>query len=335
MKKILSLLLVVVVLSTMINTMVAKAAAITAMSDVQSSHTVSDAGVTHNLAFTVPGTITGTLTITFPVGFASVSVASVTSSACLDTFAAVGRVITADMTSCSGALTVSGVTATNPASAGSYSITIGTDNGSGQVNSGTLAIAISDSDTVTFSAQIAPSFTFDLAINTTTTYSNTASPYAIDLGTLSAGSVTNSGSLSTAAYINMKVDSNTNLGAAITIRGLGTNPTGLYSTVADYTIATTGGPTALSAGTEGYGFNVVAANATSSNTPVAASPFSSGVTGTVGGVTGTSQTLATIPAGDIINAATVSVEVSAAISAATPAANDYTHQARFIATGTF
>lgn len=303
---------------------------ITNMRDIVSSHTMNDVDVTHSFFFTLPFTRNGPLYLRFPNNF-TITGAPTDGSACLSGFDYSTHYMSATMTDCVGAITITGGTTTNPSVGGSYSIVV--DDG---VRPGTLAIAINDSDSVTMFASIAPSFTFDLAINDSATYSDTNAPHTIDFGSLSPATVTHSGTLPTPAFVNMKVDSNTNLGAAIIIRGIGSNPSGLHSTVANYTIATSAGTQeTLSAGVEGYGFAVINTAALSLNLPISAYPFDSYSEGTVGGVNDISRTLATISSGDIINAATVSVEASVSISASTPAANDYTHQTRFVATGTF
>lgn len=239
--------------------------------------------------------------------------------------------------------TVTDGTLTNPGSAGSNSVAVTmNDQGVLGAHGGTLAVSIMDDDQVTVSATVDPSLTFDIDVQATCG-SESAGPYAVSLGTLTATSVT-----SAANHICLDLDTNASQGAIVTVQGSGAADA-LESVSSGDTIGTTyaagaGGRTLLVPGTEGYGL-CVAATSSVTGSATAVAPYNGNCTGTTGGggnVIGgvdsaAPQQILTTNAAPIDGTAnnTADLVVKASIAGTTSSASDYVDILTFIATGTF
>lgn len=243
-------------------------------------------------------------------------------------------------------------TLSNPTAAASYSILITHDDeGVTTANSTTIAVGIADDDQVTVTATVDPSLTFDLDVGTAVD-SNSAPTYTVALGTLTAGAVTSSDAGS--PEVNMiGMDINTNAGSGVAVTVKSGSATGLCSTsVPGDCIEFNAGGT-IAAGTEDYGICVYQVKSTSSVAAfTAAAAFDADSLSAASGGTDTSgtcdfdshntgsgtlsnsaQTIVSTTAG--ISGGRAEVFVKAAISAVTPAHNDYTDTLTFVATATF
>ncbi len=192
--------------------------------------------------------------------------------------------------------------------------TIATQTGaSAAIDSATYSTAAITDDQIAVSATVAQTFSFSLSANTD------------NLGALTTGAVATS---PTPRVVTVS----TNARNGWNVWANDANPTGLTSTAAGYTIASTAGNTTLAAGTEGYNTGVVASNGTGSTVSVA-SNFVGGSTGKGGGLTTALQTLATSPGAN--NAATLTLTNNAAISNTTPPASDYADAITVVGAGLF
>lgn len=226
---------------------------------------------------------------------------------------------------------VSAANITNPTA--SYpTITITNSNG----DSGIITVPIIDDDQVSVTATVNETLTFDLdTYATSTTNTETATPYSVALGTLTTGAVTGSNE-SSINGIWFDIATNAGGGAIISVQSsLGA----LKSTsVATDTIPSASG--AMVAGTANYGI-CANRNAATTGTLTKVAPFDQtcGTTpssNTVGAVTTSAQTIyktGVTPAP--IAGGRGEIMVNAAISAVTPAHTDYSDTLTFIATGTF
>ncbi len=237
----------------------------------------------------------------------------------------------------------------NPAVAGTKVISLYTGpNGLGLTfDGGTLAVPIVDSDQVIVTANIDAILTFDLDTYATATafptYTETAAPYLVDLGSLSISGITSSNGAGGINSIWVDLSSNAVSGVVVTslaTGGPGTDP-GLYSAATGKTITSASGP--LMSGWEGYGICV-------------ANVIDDGSVLTWGGAYGgagdfdgcdyaldhtvgiAQDNLARIVLhssyGPIANGR-AEILVKASAAATTPAASDYTDTLTFIATSTF
>lgn len=240
-------------------------------------------------------------------------------------------------------------TYTNPASAGSYTVNVSMCDGATASctgnpdtlpshHSGSYAIPISDSDQVTLSATVDPTITFDL--DTETTDQDGDAPYAVDLGTLSSGSVTTSDH-SGVESIFIDLDTNATGGAVVTVAGANT---GLNSASTSTTITLSSAEEAIVAGSAQIGLCVESV-AASSGTLAAGTQYdsggslanctvSNGGTPTVGRIETTATEIFNTSGAEIAGGRG-EVLVKASITGATPIATDYTNTLTFIATGTF
>lgn len=235
-------------------------------------------------------------------------------------------------------------TITSPGVAGSYALNSyfcsGTESGSCDgsfinTHHGVGAIAITDSNEVTISANVDPVITFD--IDTLVADSESGAPYTVALGVLTTTPVSSG---STIFSIWLDLDTNASSGAVVTVKSTN-GPDGLVSAsvpadkipsadanqdpnVANYGICVI---SATESGTEPGTF---AAEATyQSGTCVA-----DGDNNDVGGLL-TASTAVLNTAGAPMAEGRARISVNAAISGVTPAHNDYTDTLTFIATGTF
>jgi YVTN family beta-propeller protein len=288
---------------------------------------------TVSISFELQNELTSTFTATFPVGFTVTG--AFTSGSCsgggtVDTFAFSGgsRTMTAEKHACSGTLTLSGGTVVNPSSPGLYFITWTND------DPGEGGVAIVDDDQVTVTAQVGASITFD--IDTATTDTESAAPYAVPLGTITTTDTRVSGATDGVNYIWLDLDTNAGAGAIITVKNAN-GASGLVSTaVPTDTIDSSTG--AVSDGVENYGICSVAESDSGGNLDDL-SPFDGSCAGntegnTVGGFNGSAQPIYDTD-GAPIGGGRAQIAVQASIGGGTASHNDYTDTLTFIATGTY
>ncbi|MCX6806533.1 MAG: hypothetical protein NT135_00160 [Candidatus Berkelbacteria bacterium] len=348
--------LILVVLVFFIYPQVAKADALTSLSDTMSrlaDSTPTPVNSDHTIKFTTPSGVTDasdTIEITFPAGFSVTSV-DVTDidlhwgpSTGLENSATLAG--TADATHW-GAYFTGQVLSFDHATDGAFEdiattskvvVEIGTNatGGDQQIDNhataatytisiggdfgdtGKIAIVILSDDQVQLTATVDPSITFTLSANSS------------DFGALLLGSVTNS-----SPDITLTVGTNAGTGYTVTVRDVGntTNP-GLYNSTANYIIGSTNtayadGPTTLANGTEGYGLYVLS----TTGSPTVASRYNGGTGTQVGGLEVSDTTIisriTSMSAND-----TATIRHRAAIAAFT-AAGSYSDTLTYIATGNF
>jgi hypothetical protein len=209
---------------------------------------------------------------------------------------------------------------------GNYTITIGGT----FTDSGQISVALMDDDSVSVSASVNQTLTFDLNVG----YSAgpTSPPYQVPLNTLSASSVSESNGTTIKTIF---TDGGTNASGGMNVSVANANGNqGLKSTSVgtDYIGSTTG---TMAVGTANYGLCVGTANlagfakSTTYNTTCA---VNSGTNAVVG--------LSTTPVGMLTSSAPVAtghadIVVNAEISNATPAHSDYSDTLTFIATASY
>ena len=235
-------------------------------------------------------------------------------------------------------------TLTAPAVAGSYALNIAFCAGSAlnscdgdfqNTHSGVGAIAITDSNEVTISANVDPVITFD--IDTLVADSESGAPYTVDLGILTTTPVSSG---TTIFSIWLDLDTNASGGAVVTVKNAN-GPSGLVST----SVLADNIPSAdanQDPSVANYGICVISAaeSGTEPGTFAAAATYQSGlcavdgVNNDVGGLLVTSTPLLNTANAPIAEGR-ARISVNAAISGVTPAHNDYTDTLTFIATGTF
>ena len=220
----------------------------------------------------------------------------------------------------------------NPSTPNPYPVVITqTDEGTVGAVSSTIQTEIVDDDQVTLSATVDPSITFDLDTPASgATCTPTSAPYAIPFGTLTSASVFTSGTGGNAVP-RLCLNLATNATGGVNVTVLSAN--GALKSTSHPTDTIPSSTATEAAGTANYGICVgVAATGLT-----AASPFNGScavnAANHVGAVTTSIQNLLTSsgPVADGIS----EVYASAAISAATPAHNDYADTLTFIATATF
>lgn len=198
-------------------------------------------------------------------------------------------------------------------------------------HSSQIAFAIADDDQVTVTAVVGSSITFD--IDTSVTDSETSAPYTVPLGTVTTADTRISGNTDSVNMIILEGDTSGAGGMVVTVRNAnGAN--GLVSTSVPTDNINNAAAT-MANGTENYGICVATAALSGFSK---AGSYSTGTCALNGlnDVKGLTTTDA-----NILSVATpftgghAEVVVSAAISTATPAHNDYTDTLTFIATGTF
>jgi len=209
---------------------------------------------------------------------------------------------------------------------GNYTITVGGT----FTDSGQISVALMDDDSVSVSASVNQTMSFDLDVGYTT--GENGPTYQVPLNTLSASTVSMSNG-SSIKTIYADGGTNSSGGMNVSIRNANGNQ-GLKSTSvpADYIGSTTG---TMSVGVPNYGLCVATAalagfsRASAYNTTCA---ISSGTNGIVG-LTSTAADLLTSSAP--VAAGHAEVVVNAEISTATPAHTDYTDTLTFIATASY
>jgi hypothetical protein len=225
-------------------------------------------------------------------------------------------------------------TLTNPATPGAYLETITMDDeGNAPDTIGQLQVYVMDDDQVTVTADVNATMTFDIDIQATCG-SESAAPYTVALGTLSPSAVTTAPS-----RICLDLDTNAAAGAYVTVQGSGAADA-LESAGSGDSIGTAYGasPVALAAGTDGYGLCVESTSVVTGSA-TASAPYNGACSSQlVGGVDSAAPqqilTTANAPVDGATNQ-TASIQVKAAVSTTTAAANDYTDVLTFIATGTY
>ncbi|KPJ84708.1 hypothetical protein AMJ57_05645, partial [Parcubacteria bacterium SG8_24] len=307
-----------------------------------SRYKAGESNVDFGLSFTLAGSSTGTLTVTFPTGFTVTQAA--TSGSCVggtvDTFGYTASTLTAVKTGCSaGALSISGARITNPLTPGEYIITWSNDNGSGSVY-------ITDDDQVTVSGSIDPVISFNVGSQAAAAACDGS--FSGDGGSLPLGTLTTSGvassDRSSVPHICSRVSTNASSGATVTVRSL---YGALYSPSSTDQISSS--TTTLTAGTAGYGLCVgTGGTDTGKDTttpagadPTASSPFDAGTNNCsatagedeVGGLTTGYQNLWTLASPS--QNAFARLYLKAAISPVTPAHSDYQDTLTFVVTGTY
>ncbi|HEV7702243.1 MAG TPA: hypothetical protein VGO63_02255 [Candidatus Paceibacterota bacterium] len=184
---------------------------------------------------------------------------------------------------------------------------------------------------------VAPSITFDIdTYNTSTTSTETATPYSVALGTLTTGSVsgTTEGGASTPNGIWFDLTANGSGGAIVSV----TSAKGALKSTSVPADAIPSATAAMAAGTANYGI-CANRNAATTGTLAKVAPFASTCTTTpgsnsVGALTTSAQTIYNTGGAAIVGGRG-EIIVDAAISNTTPAHNDYSDTLTFIATGTF
>lgn len=356
----------IVMTSGVFNPLIVTAASVSSASDTMSRLKASTAS-DHTFLFVTPTGIAAgqTVTLTFSAGFTGVSgilfsdidFASGSTNVCstatytektlastpaTSTWGAAssGQVVTitsgTDTVAASKCLRIKiGTNATNQ-STGVNQISNGATGSSDTItiggtftDTGVISIEIMDNDQVSVTASVDQTLSFDL--DTGITSGETATPYTVPLGTLSAGSVTHSNGSSINQIF---VDGGTNASGGMNVSVKNANGAqGLKSTStpADYIGSTTG---TMAAGTANYGLCVDSATPTGfarSATYTTTCTIASATNGVVG--------LTTTPT-DILTSSTpvtghAQVQVNAAITSSTPAHSDYTDTLTFIATASF
>ncbi len=201
-------------------------------------------------------------------------------------------------------------------------------------DSGTASMSIVDDDQVTVSATVNQSISFDLdTYATSTTSTETATPYSVALGTLTTGAVTGSNESS----INgIWFDLNTNAGGGAVVSITSANGALKSTSVPGDTIPSASA--AMAAGTANYGV-CANRNAATTGTLTKVAPFAStcGTTpssNSVGALTTSAQPIYNT-GGAPISAGRGEIMVDAAISGVTPAHSDYGDTLTLAAVGTF
>ncbi|MDP2656684.1 MAG: hypothetical protein Q8P11_03930 [bacterium] len=183
----------------------------------------------------------------------------------------------------------------------------------------------------------APTMSFD--IDTATTDTESATPYSVSLGTLSASTLTTSNSSINSIFL----DLTSNAGNGSTITVMGSNG-GLYSTTADNTITLATSEETVIAGQEKFGMCVASATQVSgTGTFTASSTYDAngasnctilnGGTPTIGKINTTATSI--LSTDGTITTGRAQILLKASITGLTPAASDYTETLTFIATGEF
>ena len=306
---------------------------------------------THSLSMTLPGSgitpaNTGTLVITytgFGTDFAGSPVVTCGNGGAAASFGTNVLTITSGATPCSGTLTVTPFTGTNPTpTAGSYPISVATGVGGAGI-SGQFAITIVNDDQVTISASVDSTITFNVG-SQTAGGANCSGAFSDDggslaLGTLAAGAITSS-DVSGVKHICSRLSTNAASGATVTVKSLN----GSLKSASNGSHTIPSATAAMAVGTANYGLcasdtrkgkdTTVPVGAT----PAAASPFIAScaentAAGSVGALT-TSPQAVWAASGPVSNAY-YNMIIKAEISGTTPAHNDYADTLTFVATGTF
>ncbi len=202
-------------------------------------------------------------------------------------------------------------------------------------DTGTITVDIIDDDQVTVTATVNQSITFDL--DTATTDTESATPYTVDLGTITTSDTRVSGTTDSINYIWMDLGTNASGGATVTVKNAnGTNGLVSTSTPADNINSADG---AIADGTENYGLCVVSVAQTTGTLSIASGYSGNTCAGNseLNDVEALSSTTpeAIVTSTAPLGAGRAQIAVNGAISSSTPAHSDYTDTLTFIATATF
>ncbi len=320
------------------------AASPTEVSDVLDRLKVGVSAV-HSLGMTLPagGITTGnTLTVTytdFSADFAGAPTVTCGVGSAAAALAGRTLTLTGGATACTGALTVTPFTGTNPAAAGSSIVVMGGTAGI----AGRFAVAIVAEDHVSIAGSIDPTITFNVGAQAPFG-ANCDGSYSGNGGTLALGSLTTtavaSSDVGVVNHICSRVSTNASGGVGVSVRSLyGALRSGIHP--ADLIPSSTG---VMAAGTANYGLCASATRRGMDATdpvgamPTALAPFAADcpentAAGSVGILRTTAQNVWST-SGPVANGYHNMI-IKAAISDATPANNDYADTLTFIATGTF
>jgi hypothetical protein len=328
------------------------------ISDTLSRQQVSETSVTHDVEFVANkgngAWVNGeTITLDYHIGGTGFTIVDgalgdATLSLGTASVAAASNVvtITCNAAECDGTVTLPQFTATNPASAGSYEIVVGgtSEYGTDPLDTDSFIIPIVDDDQVTVTASIESTMTFDL--DTTISDANgdheSSAPYTVDLGTLSAASVSSSDD-SGINSIWVDLTHNATGGAIVTVTSANGSLQSISQT-GDEIVSTSG---SYSAGDENYGLCIDESWDGGTNDlflhTVAFGNSSTAGDNTVGceaadhtdmgQLTTSAQTL--LFSDGPLYQGTALLRVKAGISDITPAHPDYADTLTFIATATF
>jgi hypothetical protein len=287
-----------------------------------------------DISFTLQGTRSGLLTVTFPAGFTSIT-APTGGSPCLSNFGTSGQTITATKTACSGTITLTGATVTNPATPGAYLISWIND------DPGSATIYITLEDQVNVEAAIDPFITVNVGTQAAATACD--GTFAGNGGALAFGSLTPSAVASSDAssvpHICLRMSTNAASGAVVTVKSANAALKSLSSLDQIASASAT-----LTAGVSGYGLCIGSAGNDSGldvTAPIGSaftivSPFNGSCSSSLHQVgallTGRQNILSTAAPSQN---AFARIYVKASISPNTPAHNDYKDTLTFIVTGTY
>jgi len=321
-----------------------EAAALTSAADYMNRNEESlTSGVTHEIQFTSPtgvGTTANTITLTFPdaddtLWCRTAGALTVTTSDLHDGATAVPGTLTAACAQTNDTITISGVDTLTASTL--YAVRVADDTGIlgtptnattgivsvdvAGVDSGFVALNITDDDEITLTADINPFITFDISNN------------ALDFGTMTtaneywatAGTAPVTAEPAAGEPTVLTLDTNAQQGAVVELKSVGTGLTaGLWNAGTSHEIAPTAANT-VAAGTESYA--VYTKNATSITLDA---DFDSATS--TGVLTAAYQTIATV-AGPV-DGASFDLVPNAAISSVTPSGH-YDATLTAIATGKF
>jgi len=303
----------------------------------------------HILQFTVGAgaPMTTATTITYP-NFTAVASGSTTATtatcaggALTVSFTGAGTstaiVLTPTTPCAAGVLVTTAFQATNPATVGSYNVTL-TGGATGLI---TIPIVAEDQIQVTATVGGAMSFNVGAEDTAAATCNETfaGNGGTVDFGTLTIGAIASS-DVGGVNHICTRLSSNATHGTVVTVRSLNSGLQSI-SAPADRIPSVTA---AMAAGTANYGLcasdtvHGVATTVPAGIGPVAVAPFvascpANTAAGSVGALTTTPQTVWAVTGG--VTNAFYNLVLKAAIGATTPAAADYADTLTFVATGTF
>jgi uncharacterized repeat protein (TIGR01451 family) len=296
---------------------------------------------TMDFSFELTHVLNSTTVITFPEGF--VPTAAPTAGTCttgtIDTFSfdAQARTFSGVKHGCSGTVTLTGGTVTNPTTPGSYTIRWVND------DPGETTIYITSEDQIHVHAVVGGALSFNVGVQDTNaeacdeTFSGNGG--TVDLGTLTPDTIASS-DVGGVNHICTRLSTNAKNGTVVTVSSANaalksiSNPTDLIPSLT----------AAMVPGVANYGLcasdtvNGSASTTPTGTAPTANAPFTAScpadtADGSVGALTTEPQTVWSVPG--VVANAFYDLVIKAAISSSIPAHNDYADTLTFIATGTF
>lgn len=174
--------------------------------------------------------------------------------------------------------------------------------------------------------------TISFDIDTVPSNGESASPYTLDLGTITTSIVRTSGN-GGSNRIFLDINSNATLGAVVSVQ----SANAALQSVSSPSDKITSSTATLTAGTAGYGLCVATLTENAGGPLVADAPFNGSCSSTqhsVGGLDGSLQAIID-SSGEPIAEGRAIVLVKAAVSSSTPSHNDYADTLTFIATAKF